>query len=178
VHNFEHEKLLINKCGTKFEQKCNVSLDQYNICTYTAAIQWPKYTFHLGWNNTLWPFSCISKMMVQKNTKERLLLTYCVTLSYIPFTFPQHSKCFLSNGTKNMHSLASGPELQAVRFQYAILGETWMGGSLYNITKYVWQVDYRVMECFALCDRFCGFWHSYVGVITTHKKIQYISQQV
>ena len=28
---------------------------------------WPKCILHLGWNNTLWPFSCISKMKVQKN---------------------------------------------------------------------------------------------------------------
>jgi hypothetical protein len=48
---------------------------------------------------------------------------YCVTFSYIPFTFPQTSKCFLSNGINNMHILASGPELQAVRFGYVILGE-------------------------------------------------------
>ena len=41
---------------------------------------------------------------------------YCVISSYIPFTFSQPSKCFLSNGTKNMHILTSGPELQAVRF--------------------------------------------------------------
>jgi hypothetical protein len=45
--------------------------------------------------------------------------------SYIQFTFPQTSKFFLSNGTKNMHILASGPELQAVRFGYVILGENW-----------------------------------------------------
>ena len=44
---------------------------------------------------------------------------YCVIFSYIPFTFPQTSK--LSNGAKNMHVLASGPELQAVRFGYVIL---------------------------------------------------------
>ena len=43
--------------------------------------------------------------------------------SYIPFTFPQSSKCFLSNGVKNMNILASGPELQTVRFRYVILGE-------------------------------------------------------
>ena len=48
---------------------------------------------------------------------------YCVIFSYIHFTFPQTSKCFLSNGTNNMHILASGPELQAVRFEYVILGE-------------------------------------------------------
>ena len=47
---------------------------------------------------------------------------YCVIFSYIPFTFPQTSKCFLSNGTKNMHILASGPELPAVRFEFVILG--------------------------------------------------------
>ena len=45
---------------------------------------------------------------------------YCVIFSYIQFTFPQTSKCFLSNGTKNIHILASGPELQAVRFGYVI----------------------------------------------------------
>jgi hypothetical protein len=48
---------------------------------------------------------------------------YCVIFSYIPFTFPQTSKCFLSNGTKNMNILASGPDLMAVRFGYVILGE-------------------------------------------------------
>uniref|UniRef100_A0A673YRE6 Cytochrome c oxidase assembly factor 7 n=1 Tax=Salmo trutta TaxID=8032 RepID=A0A673YRE6_SALTR len=31
---------------------------------------WPKSKLHLGWNITLWPFSCVSKMMVQKNTKN------------------------------------------------------------------------------------------------------------
>ena len=36
----------------------------------------------------------------------------CIILSYIHFTFPQTSKCVLSNGIKNMHILASGPELQ------------------------------------------------------------------
>ena len=43
---------------------------------------------------------------------------YCVIFSYIQFTFPQHSECFLSNDTKNMHILASEPELQAVRLGY------------------------------------------------------------
>ena len=31
--------------------------------------------------------------------------------------------CFLSNSINNMHILASGSELQAVRFGYVILGE-------------------------------------------------------
>ena len=48
------------------------------------------------------------------------LLCYILLLS---FTFPKPSKCFLSNGTKNMHILASGPELQAVMFEYVILGK-------------------------------------------------------
>jgi hypothetical protein len=39
------------------------------------------------------------------------------------FTFRQISKCFLSNGIKNMHILASGPELQADIFGYVILGK-------------------------------------------------------
>ena len=56
---------------------------------------------------------------------------YCVILSYIHFTFPQTSKCFLSNGIKNMHILASGPELQAVRFGYVILGKKKKLMSLY-----------------------------------------------
>ena len=47
----------------------------------------------------------------------------CVIFSNINFTFPQTLKCFLSNGIKNVHVLASGPELQAVRFVYVILGE-------------------------------------------------------
>jgi hypothetical protein len=37
------------------------------------------------------------------------------------FTFPQTSKCFLSNGANNPHILASGPELKAVRFSYSNL---------------------------------------------------------
>ena len=48
---------------------------------------------------------------------------YCVIFSYIPFTFPHTPKCFLSNGTNNMLILASGPELQAVRFGYVIFGK-------------------------------------------------------
>jgi hypothetical protein len=52
-----------------------------------------------------------------------LSLTKCVIFSYMNFTFPQTSTCFLSNGIKNMLILASGPDLQAVRFWYDILGE-------------------------------------------------------
>jgi hypothetical protein len=55
-----------------FEQKCNGSLDQskylhFNVYLYTLNIYniYTKSKLHLGWNNTLWPFSCISKMMVQ-----------------------------------------------------------------------------------------------------------------
>jgi hypothetical protein len=46
-----------------------------------------------------------------------------VLYSYIHFTFPQTPKSFLSNPIKNMHILASGSELKAVRFGYDILGE-------------------------------------------------------
>jgi hypothetical protein len=53
-----------------------------------------------------------------------LSFTRSIVLNYpTPFTFPQTSKCFLSNGNKNMHTLASGPDLQAVRFGYVILGK-------------------------------------------------------
>jgi hypothetical protein len=70
----------------------------------------------------------------KKNTKERLFFSLYYLLPdllfpYIPFTFPHTSKCFLSYSTKNMHILASGPELQAGRFGYVILGEN-QGGSL------------------------------------------------
>ena len=34
-----------------------------------------KSKLHLGLNNTFWPFSCISTMMVQKNTKEWLVFS-------------------------------------------------------------------------------------------------------
>ena len=69
---------------------------------------------------------------------------YCVILSNIPFTFPQTTKCFLSNGTKNMHILASGPEQQAVRFGYVILGEHFKKGvdpltaDLVDLLPYAW----------------------------------------
>jgi hypothetical protein len=53
---------------------------------------------------------------------------YCVIFSYVQFTFPQTSKYFLSNGTNKIHGLASGPELQAVRFGYFILCENWKKG--------------------------------------------------
>ena len=40
------------------------------LCTYTAAIWWPKSKLCLGQNNPLWPFSCISKMVQKKNKKK------------------------------------------------------------------------------------------------------------
>ena len=42
---------------------------------------------------------------------------------YIHFTFPQTSKCFISNGTKNMHILASGPELQQLDLGMSFLAK-------------------------------------------------------
>jgi hypothetical protein len=38
--------------------------------------------------------------------------------------FHKLEKCFLSNGINNMHILASGPELQAIRFGYVISGKS------------------------------------------------------
>ena len=69
------------------------------LCTYTAKFQFVFFVFSF--------------------TRSE-----CVIFSYIHFTFPQTSKCFLSNGIKNMHILASGPELQAVRFGHVIFGES------------------------------------------------------
>jgi hypothetical protein len=82
VHNFEHEKLLIDKLGT-FGQSSHKCLNRnamfrlisLKLCTYTAALKWPKSKLHLSWNNTFWPFSCISKMMHKKNTIEGLFLS-------------------------------------------------------------------------------------------------------
>ena len=135
----------INKLGT-FGQSWHKTLNRnamvhwisLKLCTYTAAIYWPKSKLQLGWNNTLWPFSCISKVMVQKKYKNNVgfflciifYRIYCVIFSYINLTFPQTSKCFLSNGTKNIYILASAPELQAGRFGYVILGENWKKGQI------------------------------------------------
>jgi hypothetical protein len=57
---------------------------------------------------------------IQKTHVFFFVLSYTrrVLFYYINLTFPQTSKCFLSNVIKNMHILASGPELQAVRFGY------------------------------------------------------------
>ena len=73
--------------------------------------------------------------LIQNKIKYLCIIVYqiyCVILSYIPFTFPQNSKCFLPNGTKNMHILASGPELQAVRFEYVILSKDLKKGWIHN----------------------------------------------
>ena len=104
------------------------------LCTYTAAILWPKSKLCLGWNNTSCLFSCISIMIVQRKYQKTDLYFFVsftksnVIFAYIHFTFPQTSKCFLSNGIMNMHILASGPELQAVKCGYVILGENWKKG--------------------------------------------------
>ena len=60
-----------------------------------------------------------------KKRQVGFFLVFSSTRSIVLYspTFNSHfhkSKCFLSNGTKNMHILASGPELQAVRFRYVI----------------------------------------------------------
>ena len=54
--------------------------------------------------------------MVQKKYKRTVVFFIVlssnrsiVLFSYIPFTFPQTLKCFLSNGITNMHTIASGP---------------------------------------------------------------------
>ena len=65
-----------------------------------------------------------------KKTRERLFFSFVLSftrsiLLYSP-TFLSHFhevEVFPSIGTKNMHILSSGPELQSVRFGYIILGE-------------------------------------------------------
>jgi hypothetical protein len=66
---------------------------------------------------------CTEKIMLAFFLCMIFYQSYCVIFSYILFTFPQTSKCFLWNGTNKMHILASGPELLAVRFGYVIFGE-------------------------------------------------------
>ena len=77
VHSYELEKLFINQLGTFGQPWCKilnrnamVHWISLKLCTYTDAIYWPKCKLCLDWNNTLWPFSCISKMMVQKKYKN------------------------------------------------------------------------------------------------------------
>ena len=55
-----------------------------------------------------------------EDSRDTDLMCYIL---HIHFTFPQTSKCFLSNGINNMHILVSGSDLQAVRFGYVIIGE-------------------------------------------------------
>ena len=78
-----------------------------------------------GWNRT---FLLHFKDGVREKKVVFLCIYFYQKFSYIQLTFPQTSKWFLSNGTKNMHFLASGPELQAVSFGYVILGENWKKG--------------------------------------------------
>ena len=107
------------KCAWVLHTKCcrSVILQviHLKLCTYTAAILWTLSELQPEWLLELGPFSCISNMLVEKtNLRIFFYQIYCVILAYIQFTVPQTSKCFLSNGSKNMHILASGPELQAV----------------------------------------------------------------
>jgi hypothetical protein len=123
--HFEDEQLIINKLGTFGQSWYNilnrntmVHWISITLCTYTAAIYWPTSKLHLGWNNTLWPSSCISKMIfffffykwtihfVFVLSFTRSIVLYSTTL-LSDFYKPQ---CFLSNCTNNMHILASGPE--------------------------------------------------------------------
>ena len=66
-------------------------------------------------------FSLVFQRGFKKNENKCCLFGLSFTrsnvlFSYINFTFPQTSKCFLSNGINNMYILASSPELQALRF--------------------------------------------------------------
>ena len=139
---FEHEKLLINKWGA-FGQSSYKILNRnamvhwisIKLCTFTAVIKWPKSKLQLGWNNTWWPFLAFQRWLYKKENGWIFLgiifyQIYCDIFSYIPFTFTQTAKCFLSYGTKNVHILA---ELQAVRFAYAILGKNFKKGPILKI---------------------------------------------
>jgi hypothetical protein len=143
VHSFEHEKLLINKLVTfgqswynTFNRQAMVHWINLKLCTYTAALSvqnlnctWAGIThyglflaFQRSWYEKIQKKGCFFLCII-------FYQIYCVIFSYIPFTFPQTSKCFLSNGTKNMHILASESELHTVRFGYVILGKNWKKGA-------------------------------------------------
>jgi hypothetical protein len=111
-----------------FLQKCNGSLDHtktlhIHCCHLVANIRIaPGLEYYIM--AFLLHFKDDGTKKIKKTFFFLCIIFYqieCVIFSYIPFTFPQTSKCFLSNGTKKMHILASGPELQAVRFGYVIL---------------------------------------------------------
>ena len=55
--------------------------------------------------------------------KDKTVVFFFVLYSPTFLSHFHKRQCFLSNGTKNMHNLASGAERQAVRFGYVILGE-------------------------------------------------------
>ena len=126
-----------------FEQKCNGSLDQpkslhIHCCDLVAKNgiihDGLSLAFQRWWYKKIQNNGCF--FFVLYFTRSNVL--YSPTLfSYISFTFPQTSKCFLSNGTKNMHFLASGPKLQAVRFGYVILGEKKKWGPILNVCSLV-----------------------------------------
>ena len=134
MHNFEHEKLIINKLGTfgqswqNFEHKCNGSLDQ----SKTLHIHWSKsQNLNCTWAGiivTYYGFSLAFQRWWHKKKYKRAVGCFfvllpdpdCVILNIEWHSFHisiKASKCFLSNGTKNMHIVAAGPELQAVRFR-------------------------------------------------------------
>ena len=149
---------LINKLGT-FGQ-C-----WYNILNRNAMVHWISKNFahslmpSSGQNlNCTWAglihygLSLAFQRWWYKNIQKngwfflRIIFyqIYWVIFNYILFTFPWPSKCFLSNGTKNMHIRASGPELQAVRFGYVILGKNWKKGAnpilyTFNIGGFLWK---------------------------------------
>ena len=68
----------------------------YNIAHPLLTSSGQNQNCAWGWNNTLWPFSCISKIIVQKKHVFFLLCMifyqiYCVMFSYINSIFPQTS---------------------------------------------------------------------------------------
>ena len=97
VHNFEHKKLLIKNVpylgslDTKFEQKYNGSLDQVNFA-HTLLLTSDQNVYWTWAGITLWPFSCISKMMVQIKYKITLFLCiiFCICMLCCEF---EHELC-------------------------------------------------------------------------------------
>ena len=67
--------------------------------------------------------------MVKTNNPQKMFYVLSFTRSNVLYSptlishWAQTSNCFLSYGINNMHILASGPEIQAVRFGYVILGK-------------------------------------------------------
>ena len=108
-----------------------------NVMSFTPNSSNPSETLHIHCCHLVDTIGITSRVMAgtgmfllhfKDGGRKKVIIFFVFSSTrYVVFyspTFNLHfhklQKCFLSNGTKNMHILASGPELQAVRFGYVI----------------------------------------------------------